>query len=436
MGEPHVVIVGGGFGGLYAAKAFRGKPVRVTLVDRKNHHVFQPLLYQVASAALSPADIASPIRTSLRSCRNVTVLLAEATGVDCDKRELVLTDGRLGYDHLIVAAGARHSYFGKDEWEAAAPGLKTLEDALEIRRRLLLAYEKAERESDPQVRAGLLTFVVVGGGPTGVELAGALGEIARWALADDFRNINPADAKVILVEAGPRILASFPEHLSVKAERFLAKRGVQVRTKTAVTAIEPGTVTLAGERTPASTVLWAAGVKASPLAASFGLPLDRAGRVSIKADLTIEGRSEISVIGDMSVCLDPDTGKPLPGVAPVAMQQGTHAAQNVLRAIAGQERQPFRYKNRGSMAVVGRGSAVADLGTITFAGRFAWMIWAVVHIFFLVGFRNRFLVMLQWMWQYATFRSGARLITGEGDLRGPAFQAAGNGRKRLGLVEL
>lgn len=413
--HPHVVIIGGGFGGLYAAKALAGKPVRVTLLDRRNHHLFQPLLYQVATAALSPADIASPIRAILRHQRNCEVLLAEARAVDAAARKVVLADGAVPYDYLIVAAGAGHSYFGHDEWEKFAPGLKSLEDALEIRRRMLLAFEAAERCSDPAVRDPLLTFVVVGGGPTGVELAGALAEIARTTLASDFRRIDPRTAKVILLEAGPRILAQFPEHLADKAKGYLTDLGVDVRTGSAVTDLEDGVVRLKDGVITARTVLWAAGVKANALGKSLGAPTDRAGRVLVNPDLTVPGHPDVFVVGDLTSLTDPKTGKPVPGVAPAAIQMGEHAAANVLRAAAGQPMTPFQYWDKGSMAVIGRGRAVAMTDGWSFGGWLAWLAWALVHVLYLIGFRNRFLVMLQWAWQYLTFQSGARLITEERD---------------------
>jgi NADH dehydrogenase len=408
---PHVVIVGAGFGGLYAARALRNAPVHITVVDRRNHHLFQPLLYQVATAALSPADIAHPIRSILRDQRNVAVLLAEAVSIDRSAREVVLADGRLPFDYLLLATGARHGYFGHEEWETQAPGLKSLEDALEIRRRILLAFEKAERETDDAKRRALLTFVVVGGGPTGVELSGAIGEIARRVIVSDFRAIDPREARVLLIEAGPRILPSFPERLSRKAEASLARLGVEVSTSRAVTAIGEGFVEMGAERLEAATVLWAAGVLASPLARSLEVPLDRAGRVLVERDLTIPGDPRIYVLGDLAVFLH-QTGKPLPGVAPVAMQQGRHAARNILRNMAGQPLEVFRYRDKGNMAVIGRAAAVAEVQGLGISGFLAWLIWCFIHIFFLIGFRNRAIVMFEWAWAYFTFKRGARLITG------------------------
>ncbi|MCC6791243.1 MAG: NAD(P)/FAD-dependent oxidoreductase [Thermomicrobiales bacterium] len=408
---PHVVIVGGGFAGLHAARGFHEKPVRVTLVDRRNHHLFQPLLYQVATASLSPADIASPIRSILRREENVRVILGDVTAIDPAAKAIVLDGVRIAYDYLILAAGAQHSYFGHDEWEEVAPGLKSLEDALEIRRRILLAYEAAERTSDEQARIRLLTFVVVGGGPTGVELAGALAEISRYSLARDFDNIDPTEARIYLVEAAPRILGGFPEKLSKKAAGYLQKLGVTVRTETMVTAIDADGVELAGsERIAAGTVLWAAGVKAAPVAATLGVPLDRAGRVPVQPDLSVAEHPEIFVAGDLANLAGAD-GRPLPGVAQVAMQQGKCASANVLHRIAGEGTEAFHYKDLGNMATIGRNRAIADIGPVKIGGFVAWMAWLFIHILNLIGFRNRAIVMLHWVWSYFTFQRGARLIT-------------------------
>jgi NADH:ubiquinone reductase (H+-translocating) len=408
---PHVVIVGGGFGGLEAAKALRDAPVRITLIDRRNHHLFQPLLYQVATAVLSPADIAQPIRAVLRDQENVEVVLAEVEAIDPASREVVLDDGRIGYDYLIVAAGANHAYFGHDEWEPLAPGLKTLEQAIDIRRRILLAFEEAEQERDPVRRQALMTFVVVGGGPTGVEMAGAIAEIARFSLAKDFRHIDTRDARVILVEAGERLLSTFPEKLSRRALDDLRRLQVDVRFGQPVTAIGPNSVTVGGEEIPACTTIWAAGVLASPLGRSLGAPVDRAGRVLVNPDLSLPGHPEVFVVGDLA-SLNDAQGRPLPGTAPVAMQQGDCAADNILRLIAGREARPFRYRDRGNMATIGRNSAVADIKGLRLTGFLAWLAWAVVHVLNLIGFRNRVLVALQWLWSYLTFQRGARLITG------------------------
>lgn len=415
-GRPHVVIVGAGFGGLYAAVALKHAPVRVTIVDRRNHHLFQPLLYQVATTGLSPSDIAYPIRAVLSRQRNVQVLLAEATAIEPHSRRVILEDGGVGYDYLILATGARHAYFGHPEWESLAPGLKSVEDALEIRRRLLLAFEKAEREPDASRRQAWLTFVVVGGGPTGVELAGAIAEIAFHVMVEDFRAINPREARIVLLEAGPRILASFPEDLSEKAETALKKLGVEVRTKTPVTEVRPDTVAIGDREIPARTVLWAAGVTASALAGSLKTPLDDAGRVVVEPDLSIPGHPDCFVIGDLSAFFH-QTGKPLPGVAPVAIQQGRHAAGNILRLRRRRATKPFHYVDRGTLATIGRAAAVADLRIIKMSGFLAWIAWTFVHIVFLIGFRNRFVVLFNWAWSYLTSQRSARLITGCWDER-------------------
>src|SRR5262245_22000623 len=407
---PHVVVVGGGFGGLAAARALARWPVRVTLVDRRNHHLFQPLLYQVATATLSPADIAQPLRSILRNAPAATVILGEVEKVDLADRRLVLTDGALDYDALILAAGASHSYFGHDEWEALAPGLKTLEDAIEIRRRVLLAFEAAERATDAAERRAQLTLVVIGGGPTGVELAGALAEIARHTIARDFRTIDPTQARVVLLEAGERVLAAFPPALSQSAEQVLRRLGVEVRTGARVTRVTPDAVWLGGEQIRSRAVIWAAGVAASPLARSLGVPLDRAGRVPVEPDLSVAGHPEVLVIGDLCAFRRAD-GELLPGLAPVAMQQGRAAADNVWRYLSGQARQPFRYRDKGSMATIGRGAAVAAVGDLQLSGSLAWLAWLFVHIMYLVGFRNRLLVLIQWAWAYVTWQRGARLIT-------------------------
>jgi NADH dehydrogenase len=383
-------------------------------VDRRNHHLFQPLLYQVATAALSPGDIAQPIRHVLRGRPNVAVVLAEATAVDVAGRRLVLADGVLAYDYLVLAAGASHAYFGHDEWRPHAPGLKTIEDALEIRRRVLLAFEAAEREPDAARLRALLTFVIVGGGPTGVELAGALAEIARDALAHEYRAIDPSTARILLIEAGPRILAGFAEASSRAAAGALGRRGVEVRTSTAVTRIAPGVVEAGPLAIPAATVLWAAGVTAAPLARTLGVPLDRAGRVLVEADLTIPGHPEVFVIGDLAAFLH--DGPPLPGMAPVAIQMGRHAAAGIRRALRGEPARRFRYANKGIMATIGRNAAVAERGRLRLSGLAGWLAWVVVHIFFLIGFRNRLLVMIEWAWAYVTFNRGVRLITGDTQL--------------------
>jgi NADH:quinone reductase (non-electrogenic) len=413
VSDPRVVILGAGFGGLTAARSLAGAPVRLVLVDRRNHHLFQPLLYQVATAALSPGDIAYPIRAIFSHQKNAEVLLADAESVDIAAREIVLTDGRLPYDHLIVATGATHSYFGHPEWEPFAPGLKTLEDALEIRRRILLAFEKAEREADPARRRALLTFVIVGAGPTGVELSGAIAEISREVLVDDFRSIDPREARVILVEAGPRVLSAYTEKSSANAVRELEHKGVEVRTGAVVSKIDAAGVEAGGERIDAATVLWAAGVAASPIARSLGVPLDRAGRVPVAPDLTVPGHPEIAVIGDLAALSQ--KGAPLPGTSPVAIQEGRHAARNILRRIRGEPARPFHFRDKGTMAVIGRAGAVAEIAGFRLSGLLAWLTWCFVHIFYLIGFRNRFVVMFEWAWAYVTGHRGARLITGRID---------------------
>jgi NADH:quinone reductase (non-electrogenic) len=407
--RPEVVIVGGGFGGLYAARALRGTAAHVTIVDRRNHHLFQPLLYQVATAALNPADIAAPIRSVFRGARNVSVVLAEAVGVDLAAKKLRLADGELPYDYLVLATGATHSYFGHEEWAPFAPGLKSIEDALEIRRRVLLAYEMAER--DPEHRREWLTFVIIGGGATGVELAGALAEISRQALSREFQHIDPSHARIILVEGVPRVLPPYPDDLSQKARTQLERLGVDVWTGARVTGIDASGVMLGHERILARTVLWAAGVAASPLAKSLGVPLDRAGRVLVEPTLAVPGRNDVFVVGDLAT-LEQD-GKPVPGVGPAAIQMGRHAARSVLRAIAGLPAEAFRYRDKGSFATIGRGKAVGELaGGLKLSGFPAWVAWLGIHIFFLIGFRNRVLVLFQWAYSYVTFRRGARLITG------------------------
>jgi len=416
---PQVLIVGGGFGGLYAARAFRGQPVDVTIVDKRNHHVFQPLLYQVAMAALSPGDIASPIRWILRKQPNVQVLLGEVVRIDPAGRTAHLADGAtLPFDYVIVAPGTTHAYFGHDEWRPHAPGLKTLEDALEIRRRVLLAFERAEREPDPTRRAALLTFVIIGGGPTGVEMAGALAEITRHSLERDFRHFDPGASKIILLEGGSSVLANFPEPLRAAAHRDLERLGVEVRTGEAVTNVEDGMVRTSKRTIAAETILWAAGVAASPLGASLGVPLDRAGRVLVQPELTIPGYPHVFVIGDLASLAGP-SGRPLPGVAQVAMQGGAHAARNILRSIDGQPLRPFVYKNLGDMATIGRASAVGDLPWIQLKGLPGWLFWLFVHILNLIGFRNRVVVMVQWAWSYFSYQRAVRLITG-----GPASSGA------------
>ena len=415
-----VVIIGGGFGGLYAARALGHAPVQVTLIDRRNFHLFQPLLYQVATGGLSPGDIASPLRHVLRRNTNTEVLLAEMTDLDTANQRVLLRDGEAGYDTLIVAAGSSDSYFGNDQWEPLAPGLKTIEDATEIRSRILLAFEKAEREPDEEARRSWLTFVVVGAGPTGVELAGALGEIANDTLRHDFRRIDPSAARIFLVEGSDRVLPTYPRDLSAKAEEALVRMKVRPMAGALVTGIDETGVTVRRgtqlEHIPARTVLWAAGVQASPLgrilAERAGAKLDRGGRVIVEPDLTIAGHPEILVIGDLANFAH-QTGKPLPGVAPVAMQQGRYAAQVVRRRLAGKSLEPFHYWDKGSLATIGRAAAVADFGRIHIDGYFAWLTWLLVHLMYLVEFDNRLLVLIQWAYNYFTWNRGARLITGE-----------------------
>ena len=408
---PQVVIIGGGFAGLAAARRLRKVPCQVTIVDRHNHHVFQPLLYQVATAGLSPGDIASPIRWILRKQERLRVLLATVEHIDTAAKQLVLDGGdRLAYDYLIVAAGATHSYFGHDEWSEAAPGLKTLDDALAIRRRLLLAFEEAEREPNPVYQRRLLTFVIIGGGPTGVELAGALGEIARQALRAEFDNVDPASARIILIEAGSAILPSFPEHLRESARVALLRLGISVRAGQAVTKVEPGAVWIGDERIEAHTILWAAGVAAAPLSRDLGPNLDRAGRVIVEPDLSAGVHPGVFVAGDLA-SFSHQTGKPLPGVAQVAKQQGTAAAANVARRIAGRPTRPFHYYDPGNMATIGRHAAIAEFGFMQVSGYLGWLLWLFVHIMFLIGFRNRISVLLQWAAAYLTYQRSVRLIT-------------------------
>ncbi|MDQ3335528.1 MAG: NAD(P)/FAD-dependent oxidoreductase [Myxococcota bacterium] len=413
MKRPHVVIIGGGFGGLSAARSLAKAPVTITLIDRRNHHLFQPLLYQVATAALNPSDIAAPIRAVLAKQRNARVLLAEAKVIDVAARTVTLDDGLLHYDYLVVASGATHSYFGKD-WGELAPGLKTVEDALEIRRRVFLAYEAAEREADPRVQQQWLTFAVVGAGPTGVELAGALGEIGLHTLAKDFRTIDPTHVKVLLFEAGDRVLSAYPAKLSNAAKKSLERRHVEVRLGTRVTAIDArGITTDTGEQIGARTVLWAAGVQASPLGATLGAARDRAGRVEVAPDLSVPGHPEVFVIGDLAKMMMKD-GQQVPGVAQGALQGGKHVAKIIASEVRGKpERRPFAYWDKGNMATIGRASAVIATKRFAHHGFIAWLLWWAVHIMFLVGFKNRIMAMWHWGWQWLSFKRGARLITGD-----------------------
>jgi NADH dehydrogenase len=411
MSTPRVVIVGAGFGGLTAAKALAGSSFDVTVIDQHNYHLFQPLLYQVATAGLSPADIASPIRGILANAQNVNVMLGKVSGVDTARREVIAEGRRIPYDHLILATGAQHAYFGHDDWAASAPGLKTIDDATYIRRRILLAFEKAETEPDPAERARLLNFVIVGGGPTGVEMAGAIAELANRALAKDFRSIDPRCARVILVEAAPRLLTPFEPSLSEAAKASLEQLGVDVRLGSAVTAVDAEGVSIGAERIEARTVIWGAGVMASPAAHWLGAESDRAGRVKVTPDLSVPGRPDIFVIGDTALASGED-GKPLPGVAPVAKQQGQYVADLLIARRDGKTVAPFRYRDFGSLATIGRKRAVAQLGRLKINGFVAWVLWSVAHIYFLIGFRNRLVVATNWLWNYVTFQRGTRLITG------------------------
>jgi NADH:ubiquinone reductase (H+-translocating) len=410
--DPHVVIVGGGFAGLSAAQALRNERVRITLIDRRNHHLFQPLLYQVATAALNPSDIAAPIRHVVRKQANCQVLLGEAVSVDTAKRIVWLRDGQLVYDFLILATGATHSYFGHEEWERFAPGLKTVEDALEIRRRMLLAYEAAERETDPERRKQWLTFVVVGGGPTGVEMAGALAEIARLVLTSDFRHIDPSKARIILVEAVNDVLTAYAPELRRKAGARLRRMGVELRFGKPVSLIDEEGVTVGGERILSRCVIWAAGIAASPLARTLGAPLDRAGRVIVKDDLTVPGAQQVFVLGDLAAAKT-EAGKPIPGVAQPAIQGGKHAALCIMRMMRGDPPVRFHYFDKGSLATIGRAAAVAEVGPLKTEGFFAWLLWLFIHVLYLITFRNRLAVLGGWAWSYLRSERGARLITGE-----------------------
>jgi NADH dehydrogenase len=409
-GLARVVVIGAGFAGLSAAQSLSRMQVELIVIDQRNHHLFQPLLYQVATAGLSPADIATPIRSLFSGRRNVRVLLGQVTGVDTLARQVLLDEKRVPYDTLIVATGARHAYFGRDDWEKFAPGLKQIEDATSIRRRILIAFEHAEAEEDPDERRRLLTFAVIGAGPTGVELAGAIAELAKVALASDFRAIDPLDARIMLIQAADRILPAFPSSLSRKAHGSLAALGVEVRTGAAVTECTARHVTVGTERIAAGTILWAAGVMASPAAGWLGAAHDGAGRVIVEGNLNLPDAPDIFVIGDTACVPGPD-GKPLPGVAPVAKQQGLYVAQSIRARLAGASVAPFRYRHLGSLATIGRGRAVADFGRIRLSGRLAWLLWGLVHITFLIGFRNRIVVLMDWLWAYVTFKRGARLIT-------------------------
>jgi len=409
---PRVAIIGAGFGGLRAARKLAHAAVHITLIDRKNHHVFQPLLYQVATAGLSPGEIAAPIRWIVRGQKNIEVLLGEVQDFDLSNRLVKLADFEVPYDYLIVAAGATHSYFGHPEWEPFAPGLKTIEDAIEIRRRVLLAFELAEKEAASAEPMLPLNFVIVGGGPTGVELAGTLAEVSHHVLAHEFRAINPKRARIILLEGGPRILPAYPEDLSRSAEKQLQNLGVEVRTSTMVTKVEPAAVWMGNTQLPAGVILWAAGVATSPLGRKLGAPVDRAGHVLVNPDLSIPGHPEVFVIGDLAA-LKNEKGNVLPGVAPVALQEGAAAARNIERDLQRQPRKPFHYFDKGNLATIGRNAAVGEVGKLHLSGFIAWLSWLFVHIFFLIGFRNRVIVLFQWAWSYLTYERGARLITGD-----------------------
>ena len=408
---PRVVIIGAGFGGLEAAKRLGNEPVSVTVIDRTNYHLFQPLLYQVATAALSPADIAAPVRGILGKYQNIEIMLAEVQSVDVQARVVRTSEREIRYDYLIVATGARHSYFGHDEWEKLAPGLKSLEDAVEIRRRILMAFEFAEKTEDRAARAGAMNFVIIGGGPTGVEMAGAIAEIARETLAKDFRHIDPSAARVILVEGEKRVLSGFPEDLSESALKQLRALGVEVFLGVHAENLTESGLEVAGSFIPCRVKIWAAGNAASFVGKTLGVPVDRAGRVVVQDDLTIPGHPEVQVIGDLANFTSPKTGKPLPGVSPVAIQQGRHAANNILHMSAGAKPQRFYYWDKGSMATIGRNKAVADLNIVHFSGFPAWLAWLFIHVLYLVGFRSRIAVLFQWAWAYLTFNKGARLIT-------------------------
>ena len=408
--NPKVVIIGGGFGGLTAAKALNHAPLEITLIDKSNHHLFQPLLYQVATAGLSPANIAAPIRSELRNQKNVEVIMAEVTGIDQENRFVLLTEGKIPYDTLIIATGSTDSYFGNDQWEAFAPGLKSIAQATEIRRNILIAFELAETELDEDRRNALLTFVVIGAGPTGVETAGAISELAKKTLAHDFRHIDPSLAKVILIEAGPRVLATFDPSLSKLTQAHLESMGVDVRVGQRVEQVDEEGVIVAGARIPSKTMIWAAGVKASPAGKWLGAETDRMGRVKIAPDCTVPGHSEIFVLGDVAVLMRGE--KPLPGVAQVAMQQGEYAAKVILNRLkGGKSLAPFAYFDKGSMATVGRSFAVVDSGPLKFGGFLAWLAWLGIHIVYLINFKNRILVLMQWAWSYLTWAKGARIIT-------------------------
>jgi NADH dehydrogenase len=420
VAPPRVLIVGGGFAGLAAARGLAKAPVAVTILDRRNHHVFQPLLYQVATASLSPADISAPIRSVVRDQQNCDVVLAAVTSVDVVNRRLILTEGEIGYDYLVLAAGATHAYFGHDDWAPIAPGLKTIEDATELRRRILLAFESAEYEGSPEARRAVLTFGIVGAGATGVELAGAIKEIAGATLPKDYRHIDTRTTRVIVFEGGPRVLAPFPPELSARAQRDLERMGVEIRLNSTVTNVTPEGIFIGDEFIAVRNVFWAAGVKANPLGQSLGVPLDRAGRVIVRPDLSIPGHPDVFVTGDMAAATSADTGKPVPGVAQGGLQMGKHAGDTIAREVLGRstpaERKAFVYHDKGTMAVIGKAKAVAEIGRFKFGGFFAWLVWAGIHIAFLIGFRNRLQVLFSWFWNWLLNTRDARLITGDAAL--------------------
>jgi NADH dehydrogenase len=420
VAPPRVLIVGGGFAGLAAARALAKAPVAVTILDRRNHHVFQPLLYQVATASLSPADISAPIRSVVRDQQNCEVVLAPVASVDVVNRRLILTEGEIGYDYLVLAAGATHAYFGHDDWAPIAPGLKTIEDATELRRRILLAFESAEYEGSPEARRAVLTFGIVGAGATGVELAGAIKEIAGATLPKDYRHIDTRTTRVIVFEGGPRVLAPFPPELSARAQRDLERMGVEIRLNSTVTNVTPEGIFIGEEFIPVRNVFWAAGVKANPLGQSLGVPLDRAGRVIVGPDLSIPGHPEVFVTGDMAAATSADTGKPVPGVAQGGLQMGKHAGETIAREVLGRstpaDRKAFVYHDKGTMAVIGKAKAVAEIGRFKFGGFFAWLVWGGIHIAFLIGFRNRLQVLFSWFWNWLLNARDARLITGDAAL--------------------
>jgi NADH dehydrogenase len=435
--RPRVYIVGGGFAGLAAARALAETPADVAIIDRRNHHVFQPLLYQVATASLSPADISAPIRSVVRDQENCEVALAEVRGVDIERRRLLLDGGYVEYDYLVLAAGATHAYFGHDEWAPLAPGLKTIEDATELRRRILLAFETAEYEGSDEARRAVLTFGIVGGGPTGVELAGAIKEIAGQTIPEDYKHIDTRTTRVILFEGGPRLLSTFPPKLSQRAQRDLEKMGVEVRLNSLVTRVTREGLYIGEEFIPVRNVFWAAGVKASPLGATLGVPLDRAGRVIVGPDLTIPGHPEVFVTGDLAAATSADTGQPVPGVAQGGIQMGRYAGTIIAREIQGRatpaDRKPFVYRDKGSMAVIGKAKAVAQIGRLQLGGFIAWLIWGGIHIAFLIGFRNRIQVLVSWFWNWLLNARDARLITGDARLdvhrvRGDDFVVDGSSR--------